>query len=48
MSSGLLHGAFGEDGCVQGMPNMRPYTGSDVRASALAMDRQHEANIAGH
>ena len=36
-----LHGAFGEDGCVQGMLEIMriPYTGSDVRASALAMDK---------
>mgnify|MGYP001467025287 CR=1 FL=1 len=36
-----LHGAFGEDGCVQGLLEVMriPYTGSDVRASALAMDK---------
>jgi D-alanine-D-alanine ligase len=36
-----LHGAFGEDGCVQGLLEIMrvPYTGSDVRASALAMDK---------
>lgn len=36
-----LHGAFGEDGCVQGMLEIMriPYTGSDVRSSALAMDK---------
>jgi D-alanine-D-alanine ligase len=36
-----LHGAFGEDGCIQGMlAVMRiPYTGSGVRASAIAMDK---------
>ncbi len=36
-----LHGAFGEDGCVQGtLEVMRvPYTGSGVQASAIAMDK---------
>src|SRR3989338_10817887 len=36
-----LHGAFGEDGCVQGvLESLRiPYTGSGVLASALAMDK---------
>lgn len=36
-----LHGRHGEDGCVQGMLEMLgiPYTGSNVLASALAMDK---------
>lgn len=36
-----LHGSYGEDGCVQGMLEMMaiPYTGSNVIASALAMDK---------
>ena len=36
-----LHGAFGEDGCIQGMLEIMriPYTGSGVRASAIAMDK---------
>src|SRR4051794_30896298 len=36
-----LHGTYGEDGCVQGLLEMRgiPYTGSSVMASALAMDK---------
>ena len=36
-----LHGKFGEDGCVQGLLEVMgiPYTGSDVRASAVAMDK---------
>jgi len=36
-----LHGRYGEDGCVQGMLEMLgiPYTGSDVLASALAMNK---------
>ena len=36
-----LHGAFGEDGSVQGLLEIMriPYTGSPVRASAVAMDK---------
>ena len=36
-----LHGQFGEDGCVQGLLELMrvPYTGSGVRASAVAMDK---------
>jgi D-alanine-D-alanine ligase len=36
-----LHGAFGEDGCVQGLLELMriPYTGSGHRASAIAMDK---------
>jgi D-alanine-D-alanine ligase len=36
-----LHGRFGEDGCVQGVCEVMgiPYTGSGVRASAIAMDK---------
>jgi len=36
-----LHGRWGEDGCVQGLLEMLgvPYTGSDVMASALAMNK---------
>src|SRR6185295_18715913 len=36
-----LHGRFGEDGCVQGLLEIFgiPYTGSDVLASALAMNK---------
>jgi len=36
-----LHGRFGEDGCVQGLLETMgiPYTGSGVRASAVAMDK---------
>ncbi len=36
-----LHGAFGEDGCVQGLLELMrvPYTGSGVAASAAAMDK---------
>jgi D-alanine-D-alanine ligase len=36
-----LHGTYGEDGCVQGLLELMgiPYTGSNVLASALAMDK---------
>jgi D-alanine-D-alanine ligase len=36
-----LHGRLGEDGCVQGMLEVLgiPYTGSNVLASALSMDK---------
>jgi D-alanine-D-alanine ligase len=36
-----LHGTWGEDGCVQGLLEClrRPYTGSGVLSSALAMDK---------
>ena len=36
-----LHGAFGEDGCVQGLLEIMriPYTGSNVRACANSMDK---------
>lgn len=36
-----LHGTYGEDGCVQGLLELRgiPYTGSSVMASAVAMDK---------
>jgi D-alanine-D-alanine ligase len=36
-----LHGAYGEDGCIQGLLELLniPYTGSGVLASALAMDK---------
>lgn len=36
-----LHGTYGEDGCIQGLLELRgiPYTGSGVLASALAMDK---------
>lgn len=36
-----LHGPLGEDGCVQGLLEVMgiPYTGSNVRGSAIAMDK---------
>jgi len=37
----VLHGPYGEDGCIQGLLEWLriPYTGSGVLASALAMDK---------
>ncbi|MDP7110860.1 MAG: D-alanine--D-alanine ligase [Myxococcota bacterium] len=37
----MLHGTYGEDGCVQGMLEVLdvPYTGSGVGASSLCMDK---------
>ena len=53
-----MHGAYGEDGCVQGLLEVMdiPYTGSGVTASAIAMDKvltkdivaQHGINIPHH
>ena len=42
-----LHGPPGEDGTVQGMLEMLhlPYVGSDVRGSALAMDKAIAKNV---
>ncbi len=43
-----LHGAFGEDGCIQGLLNLMniPYTHSGVMASALGMDKEKTRQIA--
>lgn len=43
-----LHGEFGEDGRVQAILDIlkKPYTGSGVTASALAMDKTHTKRIA--
>lgn len=37
-----LHGEFGEDGCIQGLLEILgiPYTGSDVSACAISMDKR--------
>src|SRR5690625_1755120 len=42
-----LHGKFGEDGRIQGLLDMLniPYVGSDVLASALAMDKAKAKQI---
>ncbi|MEZ5668792.1 MAG: D-alanine--D-alanine ligase [Alphaproteobacteria bacterium] len=38
----MLHGRFGEDGCIQGLLELMgvPYTGSGVLSSALGMDKR--------
>jgi len=38
-----LHGKYGEDGCIQGLLEILgiPYTGSGVKASAIAMDKEY-------
>ena len=45
-----LHGRFGEDGCVQGLLEVMgiPYTGSGVRASAVAMDKVATKRAVAH
>lgn len=45
-----LHGAFGEDGTVQGLLESAgiAYTGSGVAASALAMDKQRTKEVLAH
>ena len=45
-----LHGAFGEDGTVQGFLETAgvPYTGSGVAASAFAMDKERTKEILTH
>lgn len=42
-----LHGRGGEDGCIQGLLDWlgKPYTGSGVMASALAMDKWRSKQI---
>lgn len=43
----ILHGKFGEDGCVQGMlETMKiPYTGCGVKSSAICMDKNFTKEI---
>lgn len=43
----MLHGRFGEDGCVQGLLELMgiPYTHSGVLASAIAMDKPSAKRI---
>ncbi len=45
-----LHGKYGEDGCIQGLLETLdiPYTGSNVMASAIAMDKVLCSDIARH
>jgi D-alanine-D-alanine ligase len=42
-----LHGRYGEDGCIQGLLETLgiPYTGSDILASALAMNKAKAKEI---
>jgi D-alanine-D-alanine ligase len=43
-----LHGAYGEDGTIQGLLEMAgiPYVGSNVFASAAAMDKEFTKKLA--
>lgn len=42
-----LHGKYGEDGCIQGLLEILgiPYTGSGVKASSVAMDKEFTKRI---
>ena len=42
-----LHGKYGEDGCIQGLLEVIgiPYTGSGVKASSIAMDKDFTKRI---
>jgi D-alanine-D-alanine ligase len=42
-----LHGRYGEDGCIQGLLEVLgiPYTGSKVKASSIAMDKEFTKRI---
>ena len=42
-----LHGKYGEDGCIQGLLEIIgiPYTGSGVKASSVAMDKEFTKRI---
>ena len=43
----IVHGAFGEDGCLQGMLEMmdKPYVGAGVLGSALGMDKEVQKRL---
>lgn len=43
----MLHGTYGEDGCIQGLLEVLgvPYTHSGVLASAIALDKVHSQQI---
>ncbi len=43
----VLHGRYGEDGCIQGLLEIMgiKYTGCDVKSSALCMDKETTKNI---
>lgn len=42
-----LHGKYGEDGCIQGLLDILgiPYTGSGVKASSIAMDKEFTKRV---
>src|SRR5581483_4414817 len=44
----VLHGAYGEDGTIQGLLEMAgvPYVGANVFASAAAMDKEFTKKLA--
>lgn len=46
----VLHGPFGEDGCIQGLLEIvdKPYVGAGVTASALGMDKIFHKTIYSH
>lgn len=43
----VLHGRYGEDGCIQGLLEIMgiKYTGCDVKSSAVCMDKETTKNI---
>ena len=43
----VLHGRYGEDGCIQGLLEIMgiKYTGCDVKSSAICMDKETTKNI---
>lgn len=45
----VLHGRYGEDGCIQGLLEIMgiPYTGCDVKSSAVCMDKETTKNVLG-
>lgn len=45
----VLHGRYGEDGCIQGLLEIMgiKYSGCDVKSSAVCMDKQTTKNVLG-
>ena len=45
----VLHGRYGEDGCIQGLLEIMgiKYTGCDVKSSAVCMDKETTKNVLG-
>lgn len=43
----IIHGSFGEDGCLQGMLEMmgKPYVGAGVLGSAIGMDKEVQKRL---